>query len=208
MKKTIQSFFIMSLKNKTFYIFFCLSIIVFLLLGIWRYSELNKHRKWVLAIEDRLAVSDYNRIEHLKMYPLIYTDFFYNKVSILEMIGNKTSVMVYRFSKYMCSSCIHEDLQEIELIQKEFGKDKIILLPAYPDDRAGRFELSNLLAKYNYVNIPIESFLIPLREDGEMQRYFAVIDKEGNLTMVYFPQRSDTNSIRLYFEEVKRMIID
>ena len=121
-------------------------------------------------------------------------------------MGNRTPVLIYRYSKFMCESCFQEDLQQIELLQKEIGKEKILLLPAYPDNREGRIELTNVLAKFNYVNIPIDSFLIPSQDGNFMQQYFAVIDKEGNLSMVFFPRREEANLTRIYLSEVKKLI--
>ena len=155
-----------------------------------------------------LMISEKILIENSKLYSSIYSDFINNKASLRETTGNKTSVLIYRYAKYMCESCILEDLQEIELFQEETGKEKILLLPAYPDNRMGMIELSNVLAKHNFVNIPLDSFVIPLYEGDYIQRYFAVIDKEGNLTMVFFPRRGDTALTRLYFSEVKKMIVD
>ena len=145
-------------------------------------------------------------IENLKHYSPIYTDFFHKKVAIQEKTGNKTSVLVYRFSKYMCENCIQEDLLEIELFQEEIGKDRILLLPAYPANREGHIELTNVLAKFNYVNIPIDSMLIPSQDGNYMRRYFAVIDKEGNLSMVFFPRREEVNLTRHYLSEIKKLI--
>ena len=174
--------------------------------GVWKAIESDKCRKRIFLLECQLIFSESVWIENLKKYSPIYTDFSHNKVAIQEKTGNKTSVLVYRFSKYMCKSCIQEDLQEIELFQEEIGKGKILLLPAYPDSREGRIELTNVLAKFNYVNIPIDSMLIPSQDGDYMQRYFAVIDKDGNLSMVFFPRREEVNLTRHYLSEVKKIL--
>ena len=196
----------MNLKNKTPFIFIFLLFIVFLSMGIWRTTEMNKYSKLIAEIEGRLVVSEYNRLEYIKFYSPIYSHYYHNKSSIQETLEGKTSVLIYRFSKNICEICIHDDLQEIELLQKEVGMDKILLLPDYPDNRENRLILSNLLAKFNYLNLPNDSFLIPIREDESMQRYFAVIDKEGDLSMVFFPQRGEANITRHFFSEVKKAI--
>jgi len=159
-----------------------------------------------MMLETELMVSGYRWIENVELYSKIYFNYFTNKVSIQEEIGGKTSVLVYRYSKSTCGSCLMEDLQEIELFLQEIGKEKILLLPAYPDTREGRIELASVLAKFNYVNIPVESFLIPSQDGDFMQRYFAVIDEEGNLTMVFFPRSGDPNLTRIYFSAVREEI--
>ena len=198
----------MNLKTKTVYFFLGLSIFGFLLFGIWKNIELMKFRNKITVIEAELLVSEYQWIEYLKYYSPIYTNYLNNKDSLQETIGNKTSVLIYRYSKFMCESCIQEDLQEIEQFQTEIGREKILLLPAYPDSREGKIELANVLAKFNYVNIQRESFIIPSHPNDVLQRYFAVIDKDGNLTMVFFPRRGETNLTRIYFSEVRKFFED
>jgi hypothetical protein len=202
----------MNLKNRTTVVFVILLVVVFFSLEIWQANEFNKYRKRIADDEEsKSAVFDSIRIEYLKLYSPVYNYYSNNKASIRETLGNKTSVLIYRFSKYTCDACLHEDLQEIELLQKEVGKDKILLLPAYPDTRIEKFVLLSVLERFNYMNIPLDSWTIPLYyEDGNktLHRYFAVIDEGGNLTMVFFPRRGEINLIRRYFSEVKKLICE
>ena len=162
----------------------------FLSFSIWKSIELDKCKKKTVEIENKWKDSDNYWIENLKLYSQIYYDFSNNKVLIQEKTNSKTSVLIYRFSKYMCESCMQEDLADIERLQKEIGKDKVLLLPDFPDNREGMIELNNVLAKFNYVNLPDEVLLIPSQDGNYPQSYFAVIDKDGNLTMVFIPLRS------------------
>jgi len=198
----------MSLKIRTILFSLCALVIAALSFGILKSIELEKSRKRLKMLETELTVSEFHWLDNLKLFSSIYHDFIKNKTFIQEITESKTSVLIYRYIKYMCESCLQEDLQEIELFQKEIGKDKILLLPAYPDNREGRIELSNVLAKFNYVNIPLDSLIMPSQENDVLQRYFAVIDRDGNLTMVFFPRRGDTHLTQLYFSEVKKIIIN
>ena len=205
----IQSFFIMNLKNRTTFTLL-VSLLIFLLsYGLWKNNELDNYKKRINTIEGELRESEYDRIACLKLYSPVYTDYFNNKMSIQEKTGIVSSVLIYRFAKDMCAVCVHEDLYEIEQFQQEVGKDKIVLLPTYPDGRMGMIELTNMLAtKFNYLNVPFDTLLIPHLEDNYLRRYFAVIDRDGNLTMVFFPHKDETHLTRLYFSEVKKIIID
>ena len=200
----IRLFSIMNLNNKTTYISLCVFSIVLLFLSIWKSIELDNSLKRISTLKEQLRTSEYYWIDNLKLYSLIYNNYLTNNIIIQEKIGEKSNILIYRYSKYMCESCMQEDLQEIELFQNEVGKSKVLLLPAYPDSREGKIELSNMLAKFNYENISPDSFFIPSQDGDFMQRYFAVIDKEGNLTMVFFPQRGETDLTRSYFLEVKK----
>ena len=199
----------MNLRIKIICVFIYLYLLIaFLSFGVWKLLELDKCLKMKIVLESQWKDSEQMWIENLKLSSQIYGNYVKNKDFIQEIIGNKTSVLIYRYSKYMCEGCIQEDLQEIEFLQEEIGKDKILLIPAYPDNREERIELTNVLAKFNYVNnTSIDSFLIPSEEGYYLQRYFAVIDKEGNLTMVFFPRRGEKNLTRIYFSEAKKNIV-
>jgi len=198
----------MNLKTKVTCVFLCSFFLCFLSLSIWKSIESEKYKKKLAEIENQWKESENHWIINLKLYPQIYNDFLYNKVLLQEKTDNKTSVLIYRYSKYMCENCIQEDLVEIEQFQKEIGREKVLLLPSFPDNRAGIIELTNVLSKFNYVNIPIELLLIPSRDGDYMQSYFGVIDEDGNLTMAFIPLRGKANITRLYFSEVKKIIVD
>jgi len=182
-------------------------IAVLLSFGIWKSVELIKLQKRILALETELTMSCNYWIENLDLHSTIYNDYYSKKSSICDATNNKTSVLIYRYSKNTCGSCIQEDLLEIEHFQKEIGKEKVLLLPDYPDNREGRIELSNVLDKFNYVNIPVDSFFIPSIEGNFPQRYFAVIDNSGELTMLFFPRSGETKLTRLFFSMVKKKIM-
>ena len=204
----IRLFSIMNLKIRKTHISHYILCIVFLSLSLWKSIELENSLKRVSTLKRQLITSEHQWIDNLKLYSQIYSNFLTNNITIQEKIENNNNILIYRYSIYTCESCIQEDLKEIELFQDEIGKNKILMLPAYPDNREGKIELSNMLAKFNYVNIPPESFSIPSQDGDFMQRYFAVIDKEGNLTMVFFPRRGETNLTRIYFSEVMKLITD
>ena len=208
MKKQILSFFIMNLKTKATCVFVCSLFLCILIAYIWKAIELDNYKKNIVEIGSLWKDSENHWIENLKFHSQIHYDFSNNKVLLQEKTGNKTSILIYRFSKYMCESCMQEDLADIERLQKEIGKDKVLLLPDFPDNREGMIELNNVLAKFNYVNLPDEVLLIPSQDGNYPQSYFAVIDKDGNLTMVFIPLRGKTNITQLYFSEVKKIIFD
>ena len=126
----------------------------------------------------------------------------YEKVK--DLYGKK-NILFFRYPQSSCSSCINSYLAEILAFQEEIGKDKIWIFPAFPDDRGSRIQLSNELAKCNYMNIPADSLLIPIYE-GEQKSYFAWIDNEGEIDMVFFPEKDKLHLIREYFLEVKKKI--
>jgi len=206
MKNQTLSFFIMNLLTNKKFLF--LLIIFLLSLNIWKVTELTKCRKHISLLHDKFFLSEKRWIKNLYQNALIYNNYSNSKSFIKEITENRLPLLIYRYSKNTCESCIQEDLEEINLLKKEFGNNKILLLPTYPNDRDGSIELSNILASFNYVNIPFDSLFIPSQDGNFQQRYFAVIDKELNLTMVFFPLKGENILTRLYFSEIKKILKD
>lgn len=126
----------------------------------------------------------------------------YEKVK--DVYGGK-NILFFRYVNNACSSCLNGYLTEILALQEEIGKKHIWIFPAYPDDRSSRIQLSNELAKYNYRNIPCDSLLIPIYE-GEEKSYFAWINNEREIEMVFIPDKNKFQDTRNYLLEMKQII--
>ena len=124
--------------------------------------------------------------------------------NVKEVNVNK-NILFFRFISNSCNSCLDSQLKELLKFQEEIGKEYVWIFPAYPDDRNSRIQLSAELAKYNYRNIPADSLLIP-NYGGEQKSYFAWINGEGEIELVFVPDRSNVHLTRKYFLEVKRRI--
>ena len=124
-----------------------------------------------------------------------------NRDSILSAF--KYPVLIYRYSQDYCSSCIVEDLSELNILQNEVAKGKIFVLPAYDDDKMNRVALASQLANFEYKNMPASLLVLPKDNEGFKQRYFALIDNKGNLGEIHFPQRGNTAATKAYFQRVK-----
>jgi len=196
----------MSLKINKTNIFFSVAVFICFSFGIWKTVELGNSRSKTMLLEAELKVSAYQWINQLHFYSLIYSDYFHKGASVQELIGDKTPVLIYRFAKNTCGVCIREDLSEIELLQQEIGREKVLLLPAYPNSRESRIEMSNIFNKFNYLNMTLDSFFMPIQPCGSPQRYFALIDSNRNLTMVFFPQKGETDLTQLYFSHIKKLL--
>jgi hypothetical protein len=195
----------MNLKTKLLLI--CLSSLLLLLLPFYlsKINELSNCFEKISDLEYQITASDYYQIDYLKMHASISRSYYNNSFLIKDVLGDKSDMLVYRFSKNICESCLHDDLKEMEILQQEIGKDRLLLLPSYPNDRNGKIELSNLLSKFSYINLPMDFLIIPSQEGDFQQRYFALIDKDRNLTMVYFPRNENKGLTQIYLSEVKKM---
>ena len=109
-----------------------------------------------------------------------------NRDSILSIV--KYPVLIYRYSQDYCSSCVTEDLSELNILQNEVVKGKIVVLISYEENQRNRITFANQLANFAYKNIPENLLVLPKDEEGFKQRYFALIDNKGNLGEVLFPE--------------------
>ena len=117
----------------------------------------------------------------------------------------KKNTLFFRYSKDFCFNCIFSYLEALLAFQKDIGKEYVWIFPAYPDDRGSRIQLNNELAKFNYRNIPPDSLLVPSFE-GERKCYFAWINSEGEIDMVFIPDPNRKQYLRQFFLEVKQKI--
>ena len=115
------------------------------------------------------------------------------------------NVLIFRYKQNTCQICLDSQLNELLAFQEEIGKAYVRVLPAYSDDRNSMIQLSADLAKFNYRNIPAALLLIPTYY-GESKSYFAWINNEGEMELVYVPDRSNVQLTRRYFDEMKRII--
>lgn len=122
-----------------------------------------------------------------------------------KLTNKKKNILFFRYVKNTCNTCLDSQLNELLTFQEEVGKEYVWIYPAYPNDRNSLIQLSNELAKYNYENFPADSFLIPTY-NGEPKSYFAWINDEGKIDLVFVPDRNNVQHTRHYFLEVKKII--
>ena len=142
--------------------------------------------------------------ESLTLNTLFVPDIIRSYEKVKDNIGQK-NILFFRFVSNSCNTCLDSQLNALLAFQDEISKEYIWVFPAYPDDRNSRIQLAAELAKYNYRNIPADSLLIPVYE-GERRSYFAWINDEGEIEMIFVPDRSNVHHTRQYFLEVKKKI--
>lgn len=89
----------------------------------------------------------------------------------------------------MCRTCYQEDLSELSKFQQKVGRDRILVTPAFEDNRNDIIQLRNELKNFNYVNIPLDSMFTPINQlNGVTHRYFAIVNNNRQIELVFFPQ--------------------
>ena len=123
--------------------------------------------------------------------------------TVKEYYGYR-NILIFRYIQNTCNTCLDSQLNELLAFQEEIGKEFVWVFPVYPDDRNLMIKISAELGKFNYRNIPAKLLLIPTY-NGEPQSYFAGIDGEGDITMVFVPDKGNVFHTCRYFGDVKRI---
>ena len=141
-------------------------------------------------------------MEHVEHLPDVYRAHD----SYAQRLHDDTcTILIYRYSPGGCSPCFLEDLADLKEFLKRIGKDIALVLPAYPaDDRNTRIRLTHEMEGFRYRNIPADSLAMPVCVGKGEMRYFAIIDEQGQVGMVFLPVRGRKDLTQMYFKEVSR----
>jgi hypothetical protein len=115
-------------------------------------------------------------------------------------------VLIYRYQQGICSPCFQEDLSVLYRLQDETGKDRILIIPAYEEDKNSLLAMKSDLNHFNHRNIPLNYLQIPTDEDGVQDKYFAVINKEGNIENVFFSKPGYQHLTQMYVSGLKKLL--
>jgi hypothetical protein len=140
--------------------------------------------------------------DHVEYLPEVYRA---HENYAQKLHDDTCAVLVYRYSPNMCNSCYQEDLIDLKEFKEAVGRDIALVLPAYfSNDRRNRALLHSETAGFRFRNIPADSLALPASASEGEKRYFAVIDAQGRVGMVFFPTRGRSDLTRRYFNEISR----
>ena len=124
-----------------------------------------------------------------------------------DTLYKQLPLLIYRYSQYICNNCIQTELDVLNSFMKDIGKEHVWVLPAFEDTRENKIKLLSMLFKFNYRNIQMEDFNMPMDCVGmEVKRFFALITPEGNIDMIFFPESSTLDLTKHYLSEIKKKI--
>ena len=183
--------------------FFLLTTLIFICCNCKNNNDKQNHSvgDYSLNITDKTLIDYY-----VTMSSKVQENYLNNKQLINELIHKKESLLVYRYSIYMCNGCIMEDLATLFDYQTIVGKDKILVLPYFENSRENKILVMNELSRFNYKYIPDSILTIPLTSELIHHRYFAYIDEKKNMSMIFFPIRGKSELTQMYFSEIDKMM--
>ena len=180
--------------NKILTGLFILLLLFVAVTTVIRFNFFNDSRVEIVIADDEVLM------ENVRFVPEIVRSY----ETVKEALGLK-DILFFRYDKHSCKNCIETYLLELFELQEEIGKEYIWIFPAFPDDRASDIQLSNELAKYNYRNIPADSLLVPTIE-SEKRSYFAWLNSDGEIDMVFIPDIQKKQYNLKFYHEVKKKI--
>lgn len=190
----IQSYFIMNTKIRIFQIFVVVCIVLLAYINVKKMYEQK---------------TLYKEVELLSSY-VIYSVDMLKQVSIEGLsstIFPAKNTLIYCFNEDMCDECIYQDLVELYDVQKEIGKDKILLFPIYEMNRTNQIVCRDKFHNFKYINIPVDSIKFPFnRDNGLEQRFFAYTDEIGYIKSFFFPRKNRQHLTRIYLNGLKQQM--
>lgn len=187
-------YFIMNIKTKLVIIVLLFySIISTCVLFIFLKSRKNLNEYTESITEKYEIIADF-----------VTNDFCLDFTTNMSHIITNKNVFIYRFSDDMCKSCIYEDLTLLRQFQSEVGYEKVLLLPAYREDRNSKIRLSNELKGFQYKNISDKVITFPIDKQINIKnRYMAYINCNGNIEMFFMPIKGEVELTKRYLSKIK-----
>lgn len=159
-------------------------------------DSINKHNNEMISqIEFNHIII--NQIENT--YSII-NSFNKNRSIILKLIPNK-NVLIYRYSEYMCTSCVDEDLNLFFDFAKNNRMLETYVLVDFIENRENDIRFRYELDKFNYYRLDKSLLILPKGSTGTEERYFATIIN-GELANIFFPIKGNTELTKMYFNSV------
>jgi hypothetical protein len=114
-------------------------------------------------------------------------------------------VLIYRYQQGICSPCFQEDLSVLYQLKDEIGKNRILIIPEYEDDKNSLLAMKSDLNHFNHLNVPSKYLQIPTDSDGMRDKYFAVINKDGSIENVFFSIAGYQHLTKMYVNKLKHL---
>jgi hypothetical protein len=137
---------------------------------------------------------------------IIEDSFEENKDTLLSLLQkDKNNMMLYRYSDYMCSSCIQEDLNLLNEFQKGNKSFKICVAVDYVENRENHIRFNSELEKFTHLRLDRALLSLPVNNTlGIESRYFTVLVND-EISYVFFPIRGNIKLTKMYFDLIENL---
>lgn len=198
---------------------FCIILVVFIFFAILYLSCIKNKKDLSLTRkmkELHLSYDEKNEMLQQEFYQItlnqivnnqiIVNSFEKNRDEIFSLLPkNRNNIILYRYSEYMCNSCIQEDLNLLYEFQKENKSFKICVAVDYVDNRENHIRFNSELEKFKHLRLDRTLLSLPINNTLETEcRYFAVIVND-KISYVFFPIRGSVKLTKMYFDLIEKL---
>jgi len=200
-------------QTKNFILIFCIFIIIILaFLFLFTYSKLIKFQKQNIndnqTIERLSEINDkyFNSFQHQFETESSYIDtdvllikFNGDIVKLGNLIGG-TPKLILRYTEYECQACVIEEIKRLNELSNIIGKNNIIILSSYSNDRD-----AIIFSKY-YKVLPtiynISNEKLKLNPSKHQRPYLFILDNDLIIKNLFFPLKELPKLSALYYNAV------
>jgi hypothetical protein len=169
--------------------------------------ELNKYAEGVYSQAPDSGLIDMDVALHsINLSSEIARSYAENKEVILILLNTDFPKLVYRYQEGICGACFQEDMKLLYQLKDEIGGDRILIIPAYDENRNSLLAMNSQLNHFNHRNISLDLLAVPADEDGVISKYFAIINKDGNIERILLSYPGYPEFTQKYINEIKKLI--
>jgi len=118
---------------------------------------------------------------------------------ISQFIGNR-ELLVYRYNYHSCIPCVDSELKSIDSLCAILGKDRILVLAAYPAAHDLYYQLKYNKPKFQMYNLKMGS--IENSIDMTNSPYYFVINNKLESSHFFIPHKEFPELTKLYYKKV------
>jgi len=115
--------------------------------------------------------------------------------------SNNSYMLLYRFFRNNCSTCVMSDLELIKSNMEEYMDRNILILHYKPKSRNEKIYLKTILHEFNHMSI-LDSNINIRYKDGIKDQFFGIIDSTGQMKRIYFSMKESPFITKQYLNDI------
>lgn len=120
---------------------------------------------------------------------------------LLSQLLNENYFLFFRYNENSCGSCVDFIIPYIQRLSDEVGKEKIIILASYTENRFLKFFKKEKKIQNRFFNLSEKRLGIEL--DAKDLPYLFIMNNDKIINLAFVPQKAIPLSTERYFELIK-----
>ena len=161
-------------------------------------AKLNQEKDNKIKSEEKFKGSFYRDLEIFSSLDDIYIPQY----RLMEANECNSYLLIYVYGGDECEKCILEDIGELRDLGANLYPDNILVIPVFSGSLDSQIRLNHELDGLNFFRLENSEVKLPHFE-GKSVRFFAVLNPEGNLTNLFFPDIHLPKKTRYYLDFIE-----